>query len=341
MVKKLLSALSGEANAIPPIWLMRQAGRYLPEYRALRAKAPNFIQFCLNPELAAEVTLQPVRRFGLDGAILFADILLIPHALGQSVAFVENEGPKLEPIRNVAALAELSDARATEILSPVMQTIKNVHAALPAGATLIGFAGAPWTVATYMIEGHGGTDFDNCRRMAWTEPKLFDALMDKLVAATSSYLIAQADAGAEALQIFDTWAGAAPAPLFDRAVIAPTAKIVRAVKAKYPKLPIIGFPRASASHLAHYVKETGVDGIGIDQTTDLSWARDTLPAKVTLQGNLDPALLLAGGEAMEREARAILATMKGRPYIFNLGHGVLQPTPPDHIARLVEIVRRG
>ena len=341
MVKKLLRALSGEANAVPPVWLMRQAGRYLPEYRALRAKAPNFIQFCLNPELAAEVTLQPVRRFGLDGTILFADILLIPHALGQSVAFVENEGPKLEPIRDAAAVAKLSDTHAAEILSPVMQTIKNVHGALPAGSTLIGFAGAPWTVATYMIEGHGGTDFENCRRMAWTEPKLFDALMDKLVSATSAYLIAQADAGAEALQIFDTWAGAVPAPLFERAVIVPTAKIVRAVKAKYPKLPIIGFPRASASHLAHYVKETGVDGIGIDQTTDLSWARDTLPARVTLQGNLDPMLLLAGGDAMAQQARAMLQAMRGRPYIFNLGHGVMQPTPPDHIARLVETVRAG
>jgi uroporphyrinogen decarboxylase len=190
-----------------------------------------------------------------------------------------------------------------------------------------------------MIEGHGGTDFENCRRMAWTEAKLFDALMDKLVNATSSYLIAQADAGAEALQIFDTWAGAVPAPLFERAVIAPTAKIVRAVKAKHPKLPVIGFPRASASHLVRYVAETGVDGIGIDQTTDLSWARDTLPANVALQGNLDPALLLAGGEAMAHQARAMLEAMRGRPYIFNLGHGVMQPTPPDHIARLVEIIR--
>src|SRR6201996_7604079 len=215
MVKPILQNLRGEATAKPPVWLMRQAGRYLPEYRALRANAKDFIAFCLNPELATEVTLQPVRRFGMDAAILFADILLIPHALGQSVAFVENEGPRLEPIRDTAGLAKLSDARSAEILSPVMQTVKGVRAALPPDVALIGFAGAPWTVATYMIEGKTKTDYENCRRLMWTEPKLFANLMDMLVDATAAYLIAQVEAGAEALQIFDTWAGAVSAPLFD------------------------------------------------------------------------------------------------------------------------------
>ncbi|HEX4533596.1 MAG TPA: uroporphyrinogen decarboxylase family protein, partial [Rhizomicrobium sp.] len=209
--KPLLRSLRGEVLAHPPVWLMRQAGRYLPEYRALRASAKNFIDFCLTPELAVEVTLQPVRRFGMDAAILFADILLVPHALGQDVRFVEGEGPRLEPIRDAAALAKLSDARLTQTLSPVMETIKGVRAALPPDVALIGFAGAPWTVATYMIEGQGGSDYENTRRMAWREPQLFAALMDRLVDATAAYLIAQADAGAEALQLFDSWAGAVPA----------------------------------------------------------------------------------------------------------------------------------
>ncbi|MEI9994478.1 MAG: uroporphyrinogen decarboxylase [Rhizomicrobium sp.] len=338
-MKPLLAALSGQALPRPPVWLMRQAGRYLPEYRALRADAKSFIDFCLNPELATEVTLQPVRRFGMDGAILFADILLIPHALGQTVGFFEGEGPRLEPIRDAAALARLSEDRAAEILAPVMQTIRRVRAVLPADVTLIGFAGAPWTVATYMIEGQGKTDYENCRRMMWQEPALFAALIDKLVDATASYLIAQADAGAEALQIFDTWAGSVPAPLFETAVIGPTARIVAAVKARHPALPIIGFPRAAASHLAAYAQRTGVDAVGVDHFTGLAFARHAAGDRIALQGNLDPLLLLAGGDAMERDARRILGAMKGRPFIFNLGHGVLQPTPPDHVARLVDIVK--
>ncbi|MEI9886429.1 MAG: uroporphyrinogen decarboxylase [Rhizomicrobium sp.] len=338
-MKPLLQTLAGQALERPPIWLMRQAGRYLPEYRALRANAKNFIDFCLNPDLATEVTLQPVRRFGMDGAILFADILLVPHALGQSVRFVEGEGPRLEPIRDAAGLAKLSDARAAEILSPVMQTIKQVRAALPADATLIGFAGAPWTVATYMIEGQGGTEYENSRRLMWTEPKLFTTLLDTLAEATAAYLIAQADAGAEALQIFDTWAGSVPAPLFHHAVIEPTARIVSRVRARHPQIPIIGFPRAAASHLAHYAERTGVSAVGIDHFTGLAFAGHAMPKGVALQGNLDPMLLLAGGDAMERDARRILGAMTGRPFIFNLGHGVLQPTPPEHVARLVDIVK--
>ena len=335
MVKKLLQVLKGEAVSPPPVWLMRQAGRYLPEYRALRANAKDFVAFCLNPGLAVEVTLQPVRRFHLDAAILFADILLVPHALGQKLWFAEGEGPRLEPIRDAAGIAGLRyDASK---LAPVMQTIKGVRAALPADAALIGFAGAPWTVATYMVEGGGGTDHENLRALAWVAPETFAQLMDVLVDSTSQYLIAQADAGAEALQLFESWAGTVPAGLFERAVLDPTARIVRAVKAKHPNLPIIGFPRGAGSWLTRYVEATGVDGIGVDQMTDIT-ALD-LPAKVARQGNLDPVLLLQGGEAMRAEAKRLATSMRGKPFIFNLGHGVMQPTPPEHVADLVAAIR--
>jgi uroporphyrinogen decarboxylase len=339
MVKPILQNLRGQATAKPPVWLMRQAGRYLPEYRALRANAKNFIDFCLNPELATEVTLQPVRRFGMDAAILFADILLVPHALGQSVAFVENEGPRLEPICDAAALAKLSDARVGEILSPVMQTIRNVRAVLPPDVALIGFAGAPWTVATYMIEGRGGTDYERTRTMAWGEPELFAAIIDRITTATISYLTAQIEAGAEVLQLFDSWAGAVSAPLFESAVTAPTKRIVSALKAKHPDIPIIGFPRAAGSHVAEYAAKTGVNAVGIDHMTDLAAASAAVPKGVAVQGNLDPVLLLNGGAAMDREVMRITETMKGKPFIFNLGHGVMQPTPPEHLARLVSLLR--
>ena len=335
MVKTLLRVLNGEAVSPPPVWLMRQAGRYLPEYRALRANAPDFVAFCLNPELAIEVTLQPVRRFGLDAAILFADILLVPHALGQKLWFAEGEGPRLDPIRDAAAIEALS-YDATK-LTPVMQTIKGVRAALPDDAALIGFAGAPWTVATYMIEGQGGTDHETIRALAWREPKTFARLMDVLADATSQYLIAQADAGAEALQLFESWASTVPAGLFSHAVLDPTARIVANVKAKHPGLPIIGFPRGAGSWLARYAQATGVDGIGVDQMTDIT-ALD-LPARVARQGNLDPILLLQGGDVMRAEAKRLVTAMRGKPFIFNLGHGVMQPTPPDHVAELVAAIR--
>jgi uroporphyrinogen decarboxylase len=333
MVKKLLSVLKGEPAAVPPIWLMRQAGRYLPEYRALRAEAKDFIAFCLNPELAAEVTLQPVRRFDLDAAILFADILLVPHALGQKVWFVEGEGPRLEKLNDEGALSKL--AYRADMLAPVMKTIGSVRASLGERAALIGFAGAPWTVATYMIEGQGGTGHEAIRGLAWSDGKFFARLMDILVEATSLYLIAQADAGAEVLQLFESWAGTVPAGLFEGAVLEPTARIVKAVKAKHPGLPIIGFPRGAGAWIARYAEFTGVDGIGVDQMTDIT----ALPVKAALQGNLDPLLLLQGGEAMRREAKKLVAAMKGRPFIFNLGHGVMQPTPPEHVAELVKAVR--
>ena len=335
MVKKLVSVLQGEAAAVPPIWLMRQAGRYLPEYRALRAKAPDFVQFCLNPELAADVTLQPVRRFQFDAAILFADILLIPHTLGQKLWFAEGEGPRLEPIRDAQAVAALRYDG--EKLAPVMQTIRNVRGALDDNTALIGFAGAPWTVATYMIEGRGGTDHENIRRWAWREPESFARLMDVLVEATSTYLIAQADAGAEALQLFESWAGTVPAGLFERAVLTPTAHIVAAVKAKHPAIPIIGFPRGAGGWLSRYAEATKVNGVGVDQMTDITSL--ALPPHVARQGNLDPILLLQGGEAMRAEVRRLVQAMRGKPFIFNLGHGVMQPTPPEHVADLVATIR--
>ena len=340
MVKKLLSVLKGAPQSPPPVWLMRQAGRYLPEYRALRANAPDFVAYCLNPELATEVTLQPVRRFQLDAAILFADILLVPHALGQKLWFAEGEGPRLDPLEDAAAIAALRyDAGKLE---PVMQTIKNVRTAMAADAkmadaALIGFAGSPWTVATYVIEGKGGTDHEKIRALAWREPQTFARLMDVLVDATSRYLIAQADAGAEALQLFESWAATVPAGLFEAAVLNPTARIVANVKAKHPSLPIIGFPRGAGSWLTRYAEATGVNGIGVDQMTDI--VAVNVPPGVALQGNLDPVLLLQGGGAMRNEARRLVEAMKDKPFIFNLGHGVMQPTPPEHVAELVAAIR--
>ncbi|MGH6829376.1 MAG: uroporphyrinogen decarboxylase [Rhizomicrobium sp.] len=335
MVKKLLSALAGVPSFPPPLWLMRQAGRYLPEYRALRAKAPDFVQLCLNPTLAAEVTLDPVRRFGFDAAILFADILLVPHALGQKLWF--EEGPRLEPVADAAAIARL--VYEPSRLAPVMETVKGVRAALPADVALIGFAGAPWTVATYMIEGRGGTDHEAVRALAWSEPKLFARLTEVLVDATSRYLIAQAEAGAEALQLFDSWAGAVPAPLFERAVIEPTKRIVAAVKARYPAIPLIGFARGAGGWLAAYAARTGVDGVGVDQMTDI--ASLSLPRHVARQGNLDPVLLAKGGKPMREQVGRLIESTKGMPFIFNLGHGVLPSTPPEHVAELVAAVRGG
>ena len=340
MVKKLLSVLKGAPQSPPPVWLMRQAGRYLPEYRALRANAPDFVAYCLNPELATEVTLQPVRRFQLDAAILFADILLVPHALGQKLWFAEGEGPRLDPLEDAAAIAALRyDAGKLE---PVMQTIKNVRTAMAAdakmaNAALIGFAGSPWTVATYMIEGKGGTDHEKIRALAWREPQTFARLMDVLVDATSRYLIAQADAGAEALQLFESWAATVPAGLFEAAVLNPTARIVANVKAKHPSLPIIGFPRGAGSWLTRYAEATGVNGIGVDQMTDI--VAVNVPPGVALQGDLDPVLLLQGGGAMRNEARRLVEAMKDKPFIFTLGHGVMQPTPPEHVAELVAAIR--
>lgn len=337
--KPLLQALGGKAVASPPFWLMRQAGRYLPEYRALRATAPDFLKLCLTPELASEITLQPVRRFGMDGAILFSDILVIPHALGQEVAFREGEGPVLEVIRSPADVSRLRAEGVVECLGPVFETVRSVRGSLPAGTALIGFAGAPWTVAAYMVEGGGSKEFAAVKGWAYGDPVGFQELIDLLVEATSAYLIAQVDAGAEALQIFDTWAGLLPEPELQRWVVAPTAEIVRRLRERHPAVPLIGFPRGIGACYPAYARATGVDAVGLDTAVPLGWAAQTVQTQCTVQGNLDPHVLVVGGAALRREALRILDALGHGPFIFNLGHGVLQQTPPDHVSELAEIIR--
>jgi len=335
--KTILRALRGETTEKPPVWLMRQAGRYLPEYRALRAQAKDFLAFCLTPELAAEATVQPIRRFGLDAAILFADILIVPYALGQEVGFREGEGPVLVPVEDAAKLrVEMVASR----IAPVQETVRRVRPALPAEVALIGFAGAPWTVATYMVEGGSSRDFARVKRWAFGEPKTFSALIDRIVEATVVYLTAQIEAGAELVQLFDSWAGVLPEAGFRRWVIAPTRRIVDALKARHPDIPLIGFPRGAGVLYETYRRETGVDAVSLDPTVPLTWARERLQALGPVQGNLDPMLLVVGGEPMAEAVRAIRGELGRGPFVFNLGHGILPETPPEHVAELVELVRR-
>ena len=336
--KSLLAALRGKQLSPPPVWLMRQAGRYLPEYRELRARAPSFIEFCLTPELAAEATLQPVRRFGLDAAILFSDILTVPHALGQSVRFEEGRGPVLEPI-DPGGVARLMPGRLTETLAPVYETVRGVRAALPPRVALIGFAGGPWTVACYMAQGSGSDDFLKARRWALADPDSFAELIRRLVEATVGHLIAQAEAGAEALQIFDSWAGLLPEPELRRWSLEPIRGVIQRVKNAVPDVPVILFPRGVGPMLEAYARETGADALGLDTTVPLDWARQTLRPLLPLQGNLDPVTLAVGGTALDREVRRIRADLGDGPFVFNLGHGVLPETPPENVARLVALVR--
>lgn len=338
----LLRVLDGEAVWPPPLWLMRQAGRYLPEYRAVRATAGDFISLCTTPELAAEVTVQPLRRFGFDGAILFSDILILPWALGHGLAFKEGEGPVLPPLRDAAALAALDRARVPAAIAPVLETVQRVRARIAAEgheAALIGFAGAPFTVACYMVEGGGSKDFAATRRMAYAQPDLFDALIGLLTEATITYLCAQADAGAQVLMLFDSWAGVLSPSLFRRHVIAPARRIAAALKAYAPAVRLIGFPRLAGAMLGAYAAEAGADGIGMDTAMDPAFARAVVPPGVALQGNLDPMALLAGGATLRAETQAILAALRGRPFVFNLGHGIVPETPPEHVAQLTELVR--
>lgn len=337
--KPLLRALAGETLAVPPIWLMRQAGRYLREYRALREKAPNFLTFCLTPELAAEATLQPIRRFGFDAAIVFADILVVPHALGQRVAFREGEGPVLAALSGEADVRALEPERVAERTAPVQETLRLVRRVLAPTIALIGFAGAPWTVATYMVEGGSSRDFARTKRWASDDPAGFAGLIDCLVSATSSYLVGQIEAGAEVVQLFDSWAGVLPEPEFQRWVIEPTQRITRAVKRRHPDVPIIGFPRGAGALYERYAIEAGVDAVSLDAMVTLDWARERLQSRCPVQGNLDPQLLLAGGSAMVDATHAILAAFRGGPFVFNLGHGILPETPPDQVAELVKLVR--
>jgi uroporphyrinogen decarboxylase len=336
---KLLRVLARETVSPPPIWLMRQAGRHLPEYRALRAKTANFLEFCYAPELAIEGGLQPVRRYGLDAAILFSDILVVPDALGRQVGFHAGEGPKLDPLRPGDVLPVFDEDRFHARLTPVYSTVMGLRAALPDQVALIGFAGAPWTVATYMVEGGGSRDFQKTRRWAYTDLGGFARLIDLLVDSTASYLIRQIEAGVQAVQIFDTWAGILPPDQFRRWVIEPTAEIVRRVRKAYPMVPIIGFPRGAGQNYIAYAFETGVNGLSLDATVSASWAVRAIPESCAIQGNLDNLALLAGGAALDRSVREILQQFGKRPFIFNLGHGILPDTAPEHVERLIALVR--
>jgi uroporphyrinogen decarboxylase len=342
--KPLLRALSGEAIWPPPFWLMRQAGRYLPEYRELRAQAGDFISLCTNPALAAEVTLQPLRRYGMDGAILFSDILMLPWAMGQGLRYAEGEGPLLDPIRDATALAALNPDAARQKIAPILETVARVRAGLAQEApktALIGFAGSPFTVACYMVDGKGGGEFPMARRLAYADPALFGKLIRLLVDATIDYLLAQAEAGAEALMLFDSWAGLLPPAQFRRWSIEPSAAIVRGIRKVLPDIPLIGFPRLAGPLLPEYAQRTGVSTVGMDTGMDSRWAAANVADGVGLQGNLDPQVLVAGGPALEAEARSILAAMRGRPFVFNLGHGIVPPTPPEHVAALARVIRMG
>jgi uroporphyrinogen decarboxylase len=338
MTKRLLRVLDGEAVWPPPVWLMRQAGRYLPEYRAIRAEAGDFIALCTNPPLAAEVTLQPLRRYGMDSAILFSDILILPWALGQGLEYRNGEGPVMPPIRDSAGLDRLNSARLRPAIAPIQETVRLVSAQV-GDATLIGFAGAPFTVACYMIEGHGSKDFGHVREMAYGNPALFARLMDLVTENTITYLSAQIEAGAEAVMLFDSWAGVLSPRLFDAHCTQPTARIVAAIAELHPGVPFIGFPRLAGTKLASFATATGVQAVGMDTAVDPAIAAGAVPAHVALQGNLDPLALVAGGTAMAGEAAAILAAMRGRPFVFNLGHGVVPHTSPDHVGALVAQVR--
>ncbi len=341
--KPLLTVLNGIPLWPPPLWLMRQAGRYLPEYRALRAEVPDFVALCLDPVRAAEVTLQPIRRFGFDAAILFSDILILPWALGHGLAFKEGEGPVLPKLRDAAGVAALDPAKVASAVAPVMETVRRVRSGLVAEGfshtALIGFAGAPFTVACYMVEGGGSRDFAATRAMAYADPGLFGALMDVLVEATVGYLSAQVEAGAEVLMLFDSWAGVLAPPLFRTHVIGATARIVEQLKLLHPSVPVIGFPRLAGMMLGEYAAKAGVDAVGTDTGMDMTLAASLVGDRVALQGNLDQLALVAGGSALHAAAGDILMAQRGKRVIFNLGHGIVPQTPPAHVAALVEQVR--
>ncbi|EZP49199.1 Uroporphyrinogen decarboxylase [Sphingomonas sp. RIT328] len=336
-VKPLLATLRGAKPAVPPIWLMRQAGRYLPEYRALRAEKGGFLALATDPVAAAEVTLQPIRRFGFDGAILFSDILMVPWALGQALSFGPGEGPRLAPPLVDHALNALQAV--PERLEPVYATCERVAAALPPQTTFLGFAGSPWTVATYMVAGQGSKDHADTRGLAYGDPMAFGAIIDAIVTMTIDYLARQIAAGVEAVQLFDSWAGSLSPAQFERWVIAPNAAIVAGLRARCPEACIIGFPKGAGGKLPAYARETGVDAIGLDETVDPVWADRSLPAGMPVQGNLDPLALLAGGPALDDGIDRVLAAFRDRPHVFNLGHGIGQFTPIAHVEQLVARVR--
>lgn len=339
--KPLLRALSGLPAKRPPVWLMRQAGRYLPEYRALRARTRDFLEFCYRPALAAEAALQPVRRFGLDGAIVFSDILTVPDALGMKVWFVDGEGPRLAALASPADAARLSADRVVERLAPVYETVERVAAAAPDNAAVIGFAGAPWTLAAYMIEGRGSRDFPRARRWMYEDRSGFAALIGALELAASAHLAAQIRAGADAVQLFDSWAGVLPAAEFARWCVEPAARIAARVRAACPEARLIGFPRGAGLSLAAYAERAGMDAVSLDTSVPPAAAARIVAPHAALQGNLDPMLLAAGGPALAAGAARLRGALGATPWIFNLGHGVLPETPPEHVGALCALLRRG
>ena len=334
--KPLLRVIRGERIDPPPVWMMRQAGRYLPEYRALRAEKGGFLDLVYDAEAAAEITLQPLRRFPLDAAILFSDILIVPHALGQGLSFVAGEGPRLAPPLKGASLDDFQPA--PERLEAIYDTVRRVNASLAPETTFLGFAGSPWTVATYMVAGEGSREQAEARQLAYSDPQRFGAIIATIEDATVTYLVGQADAGVDAVQLFDSWSGSLAPSEFERWVIAPTARIVDKLRAARPGLPIIGFPKGAGGKLGAYARETRVDALGLDETVDPVWAHASLPEDLPVQGNLDPLALFAGGEALEQAVRHILQALEGRPHIFNLGHGIGQFTPIAHVEQLFRLL---
>lgn len=337
--KKLLETLKGKIYEQPPVWMMRQAGRHLPEYLELRSRAKDFLDFCYSPSLATEATLQPIRRYNMDGAILFADILLILDAMGRNVRFIKGEGPKVDPASSAADLDKFPIETLLDRMSPVYETVSRVKTQLPKETTLIGFAGAPWTVAVYAIEGKGGTDKSTAKLKAYKDPNDLDAMLDILVETTAHYLKAQADAGADALMIFDSWAEGLAEDSMNRLVIKPTQKLVQRVRELGVTQPIIGFPRGSGAMLVPYVEQTGVTGVGLDTALPVKWVDSVLPKGMPVQGNLDPLRLIAGGGQMDSRIRDIKNAFQNRPHIFNLGHGVTPQTPIKNVEQAVNIIR--
>ena len=336
--KPLLAVLRGERRDPPPMWLMRQAGRYLPEYRELRATKGGFLELAYDPASAAEITLQPLQRFAFDGAILFSDILVVPHAMGMDLSFAAGEGPRLAPRLAEAEVGDLQPVM--ERLEPIYETVRRVKAELKPETTFLGFAGSPWTVATYMIAGQGSREQAEARQLGYADPGKMDAILDRVAQITVDYLSRQIEAGVDAVQLFDSWAGSLSPAQFERFVIARTAWIVEQLKARHPDTPIIGFPKGAGGKLRAYAAETGVDAVGLDETVDPAWASRELSEGLPVQGNLDPLALIAGGEELERSVQRILDALGNRPHIFNLGHGIQQTTPIAHVEQLVALVKR-
>ena len=338
-IKPLLRVLQGKREAVPPVWLMRQAGRYLPEYRAVREKAGGFLDLCFNPELAAEVTLQPVKRFGFDAAILFSDILVIPLALGRELWFVDGEGPRLEPMMDAKMLQSVPKQMEAKKLAPIYETVRRVKSKLAGETALIGFCGAPWTVATYMVAGQGTPDQAPAKILAAREPDAFQHMIDSLVNASADYLSEQLKAGADAVQIFDTWAGSLARDEFERWCVQPTKRLVAKLRTQHPDAKVIGFPRGAGQNIPRYVSETGVDAVSLENGIDRNFAREQIQSRVPVQGNLNPLVLRAGGAALDKEVDDVLRNFSAGPFIFNLGHGILPDTPVAHVEQMLKRVR--